>query len=77
MPEAFIKTGNNKCRVILDCAEVFTERPKPLDCSFIEATYRQEIAHNFGKFLKKIHVKEFILVMLQVSSLQFYLKWTA
>ena len=24
----------------------------------------------------KIHVKEFILVMLQVSSLQFYLKWT-
>ena len=47
------------------------------DSSFIEATYRQEIAHNFGKFLKKIHVKEFILVMLQVSSLQFYLKWTA
>ena len=23
LPEAFIKTGNNKCRVILDCAEVF------------------------------------------------------
>ena len=32
LPEAFIKTENNKCRVILDCAEVFIERPKPLDC---------------------------------------------
>ena len=31
LPEAFIKTGNNKCRVILDCAEVFIERPKSLD----------------------------------------------
>ena len=31
LPEEFIKTGNNKCRVILDCAEVFTERRKPLD----------------------------------------------
>ena len=31
-PEAFIKTGNNNCRVILGCAEVFIERPKPLDC---------------------------------------------
>ena len=31
-PKAFIKTGNNKCRVMLDCAEVFVERPKLLDC---------------------------------------------
>ena len=30
--EVFIKTGNHKCRVILDCAEVFIERPKQLDC---------------------------------------------
>ena len=28
-PEVLIKTGNTKCRVILDCAEVFIERPKP------------------------------------------------
>ena len=27
LPEAFIKTGNNKSRVILDCAEFFIERP--------------------------------------------------
>ena len=32
LPEAFIKTENNKCRVILDCAEVLIERPKSLDC---------------------------------------------
>ena len=31
MFEAFIKTRNNKYRVILDCTEVFTEIPKPLD----------------------------------------------
>ena len=30
--EAFIITWNIKCRVILDCAEVFIERPKSLDC---------------------------------------------
>ena len=30
--EAFVKTGNNKSRVILDCAEVLIERPKPMDC---------------------------------------------
>ena len=27
LPEAFFKTGNNKCRVILDCEKVFVERP--------------------------------------------------
>ena len=32
LPETFSKTGKNKCQVILDCAEVLTERPKPLDC---------------------------------------------
>ena len=32
LPEAFIKTRNNECRVILECTEVFIERPKSLDC---------------------------------------------
>ena len=32
LPEAFVKTGNNKFPVILDCTEVFIEIPKPLDC---------------------------------------------
>ena len=35
LPEAFIKIGNNKSRVILDCAEVFIERPKPLQPALI------------------------------------------
>ena len=43
---------------------------------FIEATRRQEIAHSFGKVLKttceRIHFSN-----VAVSSLQFYLKWTA
>ena len=28
LPKAFIKTGNNKCQVILDCAEVFIDDQK-------------------------------------------------
>ena len=43
------------------------------DSIFMEATKKLLITlENF----QKIHVKEFILVMLHVSSLQFYLKWT-
>ena len=48
LPEAFIKTGNNKCQVILDCAEIFTERPKPLDCQ--TATWSDYKHHNTTKF---------------------------
>ena len=49
LPEAFIKTGNNKFRVILDCAEVFIERPKSLDCQ--AATWSDYKHHNPIKFL--------------------------
>ena len=28
LPEIFMKTGHQKCRVIIDCTEVFIERPK-------------------------------------------------
>ena len=36
LPEAFIKTGNNKCGIILDCAEVFIKRPKRLSrCNLV------------------------------------------
>ena len=31
LPEAFVKIGNNKCRVILDCAEVIIDRSKSLN----------------------------------------------
>ena len=52
LPEAFIKIGNNKSRVILDCAEVFIERPKPLDCQ--AATWSDYKHHNIIKFLVRI-----------------------
>ena len=47
-PEAFIKTGNNKCRVILDCAKFSIERPKSLDCQ--AATWADYKHHNTMKF---------------------------
>ena len=49
MPEAFIKTGSNKCRVILDCTDVFTERPKSLNCQ--AATCSDYKYHNTIKSL--------------------------
>ena len=58
LPEAFIKTGNNKCRVILDCAEVFIERPKSLDCQ--PATWSDYKHHNTIKFLVSISPSGFI-----------------
>ena len=54
----FIKTGNSKCRVILDCAEVFFERPKPLDCQ--AATWSDYKHHNTVKFLVGISPSGFI-----------------
>ena len=30
LPEIFLKFGYGKCRVIIDCAEVFIERPKSI-----------------------------------------------
>ena len=55
LPKAFIKTGNNKCRVILDCAKVFNERPKSLDCQ--PATWSDYKQHNTIKlpFLSSCH----------------------
>ena len=44
LPEAFIKTGNNKCGVILDCVEAFIERPESLDCQ--AATWSDYRHHN-------------------------------
>ena len=49
LSEAFIKTGNNKCTVILDCVEVIIERPKPLDCQ--AATWFSYKHHINIKFL--------------------------
>ena len=58
LPEAFIKTENNKCRVILDCPEVFFERPKLLDGQ--AATWSDYKHHNTIKFLVGISSSGFI-----------------
>ena len=58
LPEAFIKTDNNKCRAILDSAEVFIERPKPLDCQ--AATWSDYKHHHTIKFLVGISPSVFI-----------------
>ena len=52
LPGVFIKAGYKKCRVILDCAEVFIERPKSLinqACTWSEYKH-----HNTIKFLAGI-----------------------
>ena len=58
MPQAFIKTGKNKCRVILECAEVLTERPKPLGCQ--AETWSDYKHHNTRKNLVGISPSGFI-----------------
>ena len=50
-PKAFIKTGNNKCQVMLDWAEVFVERPKLLDCQaaiWSDYKHHNTIKSSFG-----------------------------
>ena len=65
--EAFIKTENNKCCVVLDCAEGFIERPKPLDCQ--AATWSDYKHHNTIKSLIGISPPGFI------SLFKFMLWW--
>ena len=58
MSEAFIKTGNKKFRVILNCSELFIERPKSLDCQVkIWSDYK---CHFTIKFLIGISPSGFI-----------------
>ena len=56
--ELFIKTRNNKCRVVLDRAEVFIERPKSFDCQV--ATWSDYKHHHTIKFLVGISPSGFV-----------------
>ena len=49
LPEIFVKTGHSKCRIIIDCAEVFIERPKSLLNQ--ASTWSDYKHHNTIKFL--------------------------
>ena len=58
MPTVFKKAGHNNLRVIIDCSEIFIERPKSLD---IQAeTWSDYKSHNTIKFLIGISPTGFI-----------------
>ena len=58
MPKVFKKAGHGKLRVIIDCSEVFIERPKALDSQ--AATWSDYKSHNTIKFLIGISPTGFI-----------------
>ena len=58
LPEIFIMSGYGKCCVIIDCAEVFIERPKSLSAH--AATWSDYKHHNTCKFLVGITPTGFI-----------------
>ena len=41
LPEIILKSGYRKCRVILDCIDVFTEMPKSLTSQAAACLYRK------------------------------------
>ena len=57
-PEIFLKSGYGKCRVIIDWAEVFVERPKSLSAQ--AATWSEYKHHNTLKYLVGITPTGFI-----------------
>ena len=58
LPHCFNKKGYSKCRIIIDCAEVFIERPKSLEMQY--ATWSEYKHHNTIKFLVGISPSGFI-----------------
>ena len=58
LSEVFVKTGNNKYPVILDCAKVFIEKQKPLDCQ--AASWGSYKHYNTMKILVDISPSGFI-----------------
>ena len=58
LPEIFLKSGYGKCRVIIDCAEMFMERQKSLSAH--AATWSDYKHHNTFKFLVGITPTGFI-----------------
>ena len=61
LPEIFLKSGCGKCRVIIDCAELFIERPKSLSSQ--AATWLDYKHHNTFKCLVGITPTGFILFL--------------
>ena len=58
MPVAYRKAGHSKLRVVIDCSEIFIERPKSLDAQ--AATWSDYKSHNTVKFLIGISPAGFV-----------------
>lgn len=58
LPNCFREKGYSKCRIIIDCTEVFIERPKSLELQY--ATWSEYKHHNTIKFLVGISPSGFI-----------------
>ena len=58
MPKIFKTAGHGKLRCIIDCSEVFIERPKKLDAQ--AATWWDYKSHNTIKFLIGISPTDFV-----------------
>ena len=68
LPEIFLKSGYGKCRVIIDCAEVFIERQKSLSAE--APTWSDYKRHNAFKFLVGITPKNLLVMEVeQVTNL--------
>ena len=61
LPEIFIKSGYGKCCLIIDCAEVFIERPKSLSAQV--ATRSNYKHHSTFRFLVGNTPTRFILFL--------------
>ena len=58
MPDVYKKAGHGKCRVIIDCSEVFIERSKSLNVQ--ASTWSDYKHHNTVKFLIGISPTGFV-----------------
>ena len=61
LTEIFLKSGCGKCRVIMDCAELFIERPRFLSSQ--AATWSDYKHHNTFQFLVGIRPTGFVLFL--------------
>ena len=61
MPKVSVKAGYSKCRVILDCFEIFIERPNSLTNQ--ACTWSDYKHHNTIKFLVGISPTGFIIFL--------------
>ena len=66
MPKIFCKAGHSKLRVIIDCSEVFIERPKSVNVQ--AATWSDYKSHNTVKVLIGISPTRYVTFLFDCYS---------